>query len=163
MSAAGFEVRSQIIWAKDRLRAQPRPLSLAARALLVCGAQGLGRHWTGDRKQTTLWQIPAREGPGFEHGTAEAGRVHEAADREQLLARPGGLRAVLRLRHHHHRRRDDRPDLPRDRALPQYVDVAVQRWQAFTGYEPRLSESGKSFDEVRAARLPETSNPQTAE
>src|SRR4051812_14014974 len=26
-------------------------------------------NWKGDCKQSTLWQIPAREGKGFEHGT----------------------------------------------------------------------------------------------
>ena len=41
--------------------AQPRRLPLAARALLVRGAEGGKGHWTGDRKQTTLWQIPSRD------------------------------------------------------------------------------------------------------
>ena len=33
-----FEVRSQIIWAKDQVRAEPRRLPLATRTLLVRGA-----------------------------------------------------------------------------------------------------------------------------
>ena len=60
---------------------------------------------------------------------AKAGRVHEAADREQLLARPGGLRAVcgsgttiiaaeMTGRACHAIEID-----------PAYVDVAVLRWQ----------------------------------
>ena len=41
--ACGFAIRSQIIWAKERLVLSPRRLPLAARALLVRGArQGQG-------------------------------------------------------------------------------------------------------------------------
>jgi hypothetical protein len=35
---------------------------------------------------------------------------------------------------------------------PAYVDVAVQRWQAFTGQEARLEGSDSSFAEVAAER-----------
>jgi DNA modification methylase len=33
---------------------------------------------------------------------------------------------------------------------PQYVDVAIRRWQAFTGRDARHAESGLSFDEIAA-------------
>ncbi|MGZ9035089.1 MAG: DNA-methyltransferase, partial [Rhodospirillales bacterium] len=36
---------------------------------------------------------------------------------------------------------------------PQYVDVAVRRWQAATGKPAVLEGSGRSFDELAAARL----------
>ena len=35
---------------------------------------------------------------------------------------------------------------------PAYVDVALKRWQAFTGKDARLEQSGLSFDEVAAER-----------
>jgi len=35
---------------------------------------------------------------------------------------------------------------------PQYVDVAVDRWQAFTGETARLVSNGKGFAEVGADR-----------
>ena len=35
---------------------------------------------------------------------------------------------------------------------PAYVDVAVGRWQAFTGQEATLEASGTTFAEVRAER-----------
>ena len=31
---------------------------------------------------------------------------------------------------------------------PAYVDVAVKRWQEFTGETGKLETSGKSFDEI---------------
>ena len=39
LTESGFELRAQIIWAEDELRARPRRLPLAARAVLVCGAR----------------------------------------------------------------------------------------------------------------------------
>ena len=80
--------------------------------------------------------------------------MHAAADREQLLARPGGLRAVLRIGHHHHRRRDDRPVCHAHRAAAAYVDVAVQRWQAFTGETATLDGDGRRLPTVAAERRP---------
>ena len=45
---------------------------------------------------------------------------------------------------------------------PLYVDVAVTRWQQFTGHEARLEESGKTLAEIASERLPEVNSPQTA-
>jgi DNA modification methylase len=36
---------------------------------------------------------------------------------------------------------------------PAYVDVAIQRWQAFAGAEAVLAGDGRSFAEVRLERL----------
>jgi tRNA G10 N-methylase Trm11 len=36
---------------------------------------------------------------------------------------------------------------------PRYVDVAVQRWQAFTGMTACLLGDGRSFDVIAAERL----------
>ena len=33
---------------------------------------------------------------------------------------------------------------------PRFVDVAIRRWQAFTGRDARHAESGLSFDEMEA-------------
>ena len=35
---------------------------------------------------------------------------------------------------------------------PAYVDVAVLRWQAFTGEDTRLDQDGRSFAEVAGGR-----------
>lgn len=36
---------------------------------------------------------------------------------------------------------------------PAYVDVAVERWQAFTGREATLEATGETFAETKAKRL----------
>src|SRR6201999_3246880 len=42
---------------------------------------------------------------------------------------------------------------------PGYVDVAVRRWQAFTGRDAILSGSGLTFDEVCRQRVAENQSP----
>ena len=36
---------------------------------------------------------------------------------------------------------------------PAYVDVAVERWQRFTGNEAHLEGDGRTFAEIRSERL----------
>jgi hypothetical protein len=78
--------------------------------------------------------------------------VHAPADREQFLARAGGLRTIQRLRH------DDIAAEMTARVAhaieitPAYVDVAVKRWQDFTGQQAVLDGDGRSFDDVAAQR-----------
>ena len=36
---------------------------------------------------------------------------------------------------------------------PNYVDVAIERWQSFTGQEALLAETGESFAALKAKRL----------
>ena len=35
---------------------------------------------------------------------------------------------------------------------PAYIDVAVKRWQAFTGQQATLDGDGRSFDQIAAER-----------
>jgi DNA modification methylase len=117
--------------------------------------QGGQANWTGDRKQSTLWQIPAREGPGFEHGTQKPVEcmkrpIENNSSPGQAVYQPfcgsgttimaaemtGRICYAIEL-------------------LPQYVDMAVQRWQAFTGETAMSSSDGRSFQAVTGERRPE--------
>ena len=75
---SGFDIRSQIIWAKDRLvlsrghyHWQHEPCWYAVR--------GKG-HWSGDRTQTTLWKIPSRD--------QDAATVHGTQKPVECMRRP---------------------------------------------------------------------------
>jgi DNA modification methylase len=61
-------VRSQIIWAKDRFALSRGHYHWQHEPCWYAVRNGPA-NWKGDRKQSTLWQIPAREGTSFEHGT----------------------------------------------------------------------------------------------
>ena len=45
---------------------------------------------------------------------------------------------------------------------PAYVDVAVKRWQAFTGLEAELDGDGRSFEEIALERAAQDRRPEPA-
>jgi DNA modification methylase len=148
LEAAGFEMRSQIIWAKDRFALsrghyhwQHEPCWYAVRGTSVA-------HWTGDRKQSTLWNVHARDDDGHGHGTqkpvecmrrpiennSSAGQaVYEpfSGSGTTIIAAEMTGRSCLAIE-----------------IDPAYVDVAIQRWQAFTGQQAVLDGEGGSFEAV---------------
>ncbi len=151
--AAGFTVRSQIIWAKDRLvlsrgdyHWQHEPCWYAVRKT------GKG-HWAGDRKQTTLWQIANRDQDAETvHGTqkpVECMRrpILNNSDPGQSVYEPfmGSGTTLIAAE------TTNRICLGVE-LNPAYVDVAVERWQAFTGKDAVLLETGGSFASVKRAR-----------
>ncbi len=152
--AAGFAVRSQIIWAKDRLvlsrgdyHWQHEPCWYAVKKT------GKG-HWAGDRKQTTLWHISGKD--------QDAATVHGTQKPVECMRRPilnnsSPGQAVFE------------PFMGSGTTLiaaettsrvcfgielnPAYVDVAIERWQQFTGANAVLAETGETFGEMKAKRL----------
>ena len=153
LEASAFTIRSQIIWAKERLvlsrghyHWQHEPCWYAVRD------KGTG-HWSGDRKQTTLWSIPS--------GQQDSETVHGTQKPVECMRRPilnnSSLGQVVY-----------EPFLGSGTTLiaaettgrichaaelePAYVDVAVQRWQAFTGKEAVLNGSGQTFQQVQGSR-----------
>ena len=88
-------------------------------------------NWRGDRKQTTLWQIPSHDQDDREtgHGTQKPVECMRRPIAQQLVARPGGLRSVPRLRHDADRRRNAR----RAGALPSRSIPAYATWRCCAG------------------------------
>jgi DNA modification methylase len=148
----GFTIRSQIIWAKERLvigrgdyHWQHEPCWYAVRT------KG---NWTGDRKQTTLWTIPSG---GQDIETTHSTQKPVECMRRPILNNSSPGQAVYD------------PFLGSGTTLvaaettgrsclamelePLYVDVAVRRWQAFTGNKATLGPDGRPFDAVAVKRL----------
>jgi DNA modification methylase len=153
--ATGFDIRSQIIWAKERhvlsrghYHWQHEPCWYAVR--------GTG-HWSGDRKQSTLWSIPNRDQDAVTvHGTqkpVECMRrpILNNSSPGQAVYEPFSGSGTSLIAAETTGRLCHAMELD-----PAYVDVAVLRWQAFTGQEAVLEGVGRSFAEVKAARLGET-------
>jgi hypothetical protein len=61
LEVVGFEVRSQIIWAKEQLVLSRGHYKLQHELCWYAVRMGAAGHWSGDRKQTTLWQIASRD------------------------------------------------------------------------------------------------------
>jgi DNA modification methylase len=156
LTAAGFEVRSQIIWAKDRFALsrghyhwQHEPCWYAVKGTAA---------WHGDRKQSTLWQIAARDDGGHGHGTQKPVEcmkrpIENNSSPGQAVYEPFSGSGTTIIAAEITGRSCHAIEL-----MPQYVDVAVERWQAFTGDAARL-EDGRTFGEVTAERRAEASKP----
>ena len=148
----GFAIRAQIIWAKERLvigrgdfHWQHEPCWYAVR--------GKG-NWTGDRKQTTLWTIANKEQDAETiHGTQKpvecmrrpilnnsspGDAVYEpfSGSGTTLIAAETTGRVCFAIE-----------------LDPLYVDVAVKRWQAFTGKQAKRIADEMAFDDVVDQRV----------
>jgi len=153
LEASGFNIRSQIIWAKDRLVLSRGDYHWQHEPCLYAVKKTGKGHWAGDRKQTTLWQI-ANKGQDAEtvHGTQKPIECM----RRPILNNSSQGQAVYE------------PFMGSGTTLiaaettgrvcygielnPAYVDVAVQRWQQFTGKHAVLEGAGTSFDDLRSER-----------
>ncbi|GGJ45348.1 site-specific DNA-methyltransferase [Neoroseomonas lacus] len=144
LTAHGFDIRAQIIWAKDRLvlgrghyHWQHEPAWYAVRG------QG---HWSGDRKQTTLWQIARRsEDAETVHGTqkpVECMRrpIENNSSPGQAVYEPFSGSGTTLIAAEMTGRSCHAIELS-----PAYVDVAVARWEAFTGLDAVREGDGASF------------------
>jgi DNA modification methylase len=114
-------------------------------------------NWTGDRKQTTLWTIGSG---GQDTETAHGTQKPVECMRRPILNNSGPGEAVYD------------PFLGSGTTLIAaqttgrvclgveldlaYVDVAVRRWQAFTGENATLLADGRAFDAI-AAEPPQAS------
>lgn len=157
LKACKFQIRSQIIWAKSSLvigrghyHWQHEPCWYAVRE---------SGHWNGDRKQSTLWQIANMHRT---QGNVDDGKtVHSTQKPVECMRRPiennsspgqavyepfsGSGTTIIAAEQ-------------TGRACyaielnPLYVDVAVKRWQSFTGEKAKLAATGQTFDEVASGR-----------
>ncbi len=152
LQAENFEMRAQIIWAKNSIvigrghyHFQHEPCWYAVR-------KGRTGHWAGDRKQSTLWEIdkPQKSETGhstqkpvlcmqrpIENNSRPGDAVYEpfSGSGTTIIAGQVTGRIVLAME-----------------INPGYVDVAVRRWEEFTGQRAILEGDGRSFDAIAAER-----------
>lgn len=156
LEASGFVLRSNIIWDKTRLvigrgdyHWQHEPCWYAVRK----GGKG---HWFGDRKQTTIWPIPHLKSETG-HGTqkpVECMRkpIENNSSPGQIVYEPFSGSGTTIIAGEQTGRCVYAMELN-----PAYIDVAVHRWQNFTGEKAVLDKVGLSFTEVaedRKVKLP---------
>ncbi|MBT9291838.1 site-specific DNA-methyltransferase [Prosthecodimorpha staleyi] len=148
--ASGFKLRSQIIWDKGQLvlsrgdyHWQHEPCWYAVR--------GKG-HWSGDRKQTTVWAIAKPQKSETGHGTqkpVECMRrpIENNSSPGQAVYEPFSGSGTTIIAGEQSGRSVYAVELN-----PAYVDIAVERWQAFTGSTATLEGTDRSFAKVKADR-----------
>jgi DNA modification methylase len=154
LEAAGFVVRSQIIWAKSRFVLGRGDYHWQHEPCLYAVRKGATGHWQGARDQATLWPISTG-------GDEDAATVHGTQKPVECMRRPivnnsapgdavyepfcGSGSTIIAAE-------------TKGRACfameidPRYVDVAIRRWQAFTGQAAVLAGEDRAFDDIAAAR-----------
>jgi DNA modification methylase len=152
LKACDFQIRNHIIWAKQQLvigrghyHHQHEPCWYAVRK----GGTG---HWSGDRKQTTLWQIPKPQKSETGHSTQKPVEcmkrpIENNSSPGQAVYEPFSGSGTTIIAGEMTGRSIHAIELN-----PAYVDVAVTRWQAFTGKQATHEASGKTFDQLKAQK-----------
>ena len=152
LEAAGFDLRSQIIWVKQQFALSRGHYHWGHEPAWYAVRRGATARWCGDRQQSTIWEVPnlnpvggLREGENAPtgHGTQKPVRLVEipllnhtqpgetlfdpfcGSGTALIAAEKTGRRCVA---------------LEID---PQYVQVAVSRWEAFTGQSATVVGGGR--------------------
>lgn len=152
LAASGFQIRAQIIWVKDRFALSRGDYHWQHEPCWYAVRKGVPGRWVGNRSQSTTWVIPAREDVGHGHGTqkpVECMRrpiVNNSVKGEAVYDPFVGSGTTIIAAE-----MEGRHCLAID-LDPVYVDVAVLRWQAFTGKEATLEGDGRTFADLAAER-----------
>jgi DNA modification methylase len=134
LTASGFEVRNQIIWRKQRFAISRGHYHWQHEPCWYAVRKARSAHWTGNRSQTTVWDIAAKDGTGeTRHGTqkpvecmARPIRNHGRIGDEVYDPFLGSGTTIIAAEQLHRRCYGLEID-------PAYCDVIVQRYEQFTG------------------------------
>ena len=160
LEAIGFDIRAQIIWSKQHFAMSRGHYHWRHEPCWYAVRKGRRSNWRGDRTQSTIWEVPNLNPMGGDRTEKATG--HGTQKPVELMRRP-----IL-----NHTKRGEvvfDPFLGSGTTLmaaeltericfgididPRYVDVAIVRWQDFTGQAATLEGNGGTIDQVKAERL----------
>lgn len=162
LTSLGFERRAQIIWAKQHFAISRGHYHWQHEPCWYAVRKGEAGQWLGDRKQSTLWEVPNASAFG---GSNDDGKtVHSTQKPVEVMRRPilnhtrpgetvydpflGSGSTVIAAQH------TGRCALGLE-IEPRYIDVIVRRWQVFAEADAILDGDGRTFDQIAAERLDE--------
>jgi DNA modification methylase len=159
LTAVGFEVRSQIIWVKQHFVMSRGAYHWGHEPCWYAVRKGRRSNWRGDRTQSTIWQVQNLNPIGGDRNEKATG--HGTQKPVELMRRPI-------LNHTERGAAVYDPFLGSGTTMmaaeltdricygididPRYIDVAVIRWQDFTGRPATLEGDGRTFEQVKAER-----------
>jgi DNA modification methylase len=146
--SSAFELRAQIIWAKSQFvigRGHYHPHHEPCWYAVRKGETG---HWSGDRKQSTLWQIDKPRKSETGHSTQKPVEcmkrpIENNSSPGQAVYEPFSGSGTTIIAAEMTGRCCHAIELS-----PAYVDVAIKRWQNYSGKAAVLASSGKTYDEL---------------
>lgn len=152
IQTAGFELRGQIIWAKHQFAIGRGHYHWMHEPCWYAVRKGGTAHWAGDRKQTTLWQIDKPRKSETGHSTQKPVEcmkrpIENNSTPGQAVYEPFSGSGTTIIAAEMTGRQCFAIEL-----APEYVDVAVKRWQAFTGRDATLDGTDRTFNEIAEER-----------
>jgi DNA modification methylase len=151
--ACDLHIRAQVIWAKSHFaigrgdyHPQHEPCWYAVR-------KGKTGHYDGGRKQSTLWQIDKPQKSETGHSTQKPVEcmkrpIENNSSPGQAVYEPFSGSGTTIIAAEMTGRCCHSIELN-----PAYVDVAIERWQNFTGQEAVLEATGQTFKSMRESRF----------
>jgi DNA modification methylase len=150
--ACDLHIRAQVIWAKSQFvigrgdyHPQHEPCWYAVR-------KGKTGHYDGGRKQSTLWQIDKPQKSETGHSTQKPVEcmkrpIENNSSAGQAVYEPFSGSGTTIIAAEMTSRCCHAIELN-----PAYVDVAIERWQNYTGHQATLEATGETFSEVKSGR-----------
>ena len=150
--SCGFQLRSQIIWAKSVMVMSRGDYHWQHEPCWYAVRKGKTGKYDGGRKQTTLWQIDKPKKSETGHGTQKPIEcmkkpIENNSSPGQAIYEPFSGSGTTIIASEMTGRCCYAIELN-----PSYVDVAVTRWEAFTGQKAVHAELGKTFEEIKESR-----------
>lgn len=152
LSVNDFGLRALIVWAKSNYPMGRGHYHHKHEPCWYAVKKGGTGHWTGDRKQTTLWNIDSPRKSETGHSTQKPVEcmkrpIENNSSPGQAVYEPFSGSGTTIIAAEMTGRMCHAIELSQ-----QYVDVAVKRWQQFTGKQATLEETGQTFAEVESCR-----------
>jgi DNA modification methylase len=154
LEAAGFEVRCQIIWAKNTFAWGFGRYKFQHEPIFYCHVAGETDPWYGDKSQSTLWQ----------ENKPAANRLHPTMKPVELVERAlvnsskagdicgdfcaGAGSTLIACERRGRKARLIEID-------PKYAQVIIVRWQQYSGKSATLDGDGRTFEEIAQQRRKE--------
>lgn len=149
--ANGLNIRAQIIWNKSNMVISRGDYHPKHEPCWYAVRKGKVGHYVGGRKQTTVWDIEKPRKSETGHSTQKPVEcmkrpIENNSSAGQAVYEPFSGSGTTIIAGEMTGRSIHAIELS-----PTYVDVAVIRWQEFTG-EKAVHEDGRLFDDMRAER-----------
>lgn len=148
--ACDFQLRSQIIWAKSVMVMSRGDYHWQHEPCWYAVRKGKTGKYDGGRKQTTLWKIDKPQKSETGHGTQKPVEcmkrpIENNSSPGQAIYEPFSGSGTTIIACEMTGRSCHAIELN-----PAYVDVAVKRWQDFTGQDAINESTGKTFNDSQA-------------
>ncbi len=148
LAACDLMLRSQIIWDKGQLVLSRGDYHWEHEPCWYAVKKGAKGHWAGDRKQTTVWHIAKPKKNETGHGTQKPVEcmkrpIENNSSPGQAVYEPFSGSGTTIIAGEMTGRAVHAIELN-----PAYIDVAVKRWQDFTGKAATLEGDGRTFDDI---------------